>query len=118
MDIETLRNYCLKKKGIEECFPFNETVLVFKVGGKMFLLADIDEKPLSFNAKCDPDKAVSLRESFDFIHPGYHMSKKHWNTIVCDGRIAEKMALELIDESYALVFNSLSKKIQAEISMT
>lgn len=84
MNIETLREYCLLKKGVSEGFPFGETTLVFKVMNKIFLLVSLDASPLQFNAKCDPDKAIELREQYDAIKPGYHMNKKHWNTVVID----------------------------------
>jgi predicted DNA-binding protein (MmcQ/YjbR family) len=87
MNIETLREYCLSKAGVEETLPFGPDTLVFKVNGKLFLLAGLDEEPLSFNVKCDPDKAIELREEYTCVLPGYHMNKKHWNTIVVDGSI-------------------------------
>lgn len=77
MDIETLREYCLSKKAVEEGFPFGEDALVFKVAGKIFLLVGLNNNPLQFNAKCDPEKALELREQYDAIQPGYHMNKKH-----------------------------------------
>ena len=103
MDIESLRTYCLKKKGVEEDFPFGETTLVFKVKGKMFLLTSLNEDVLSFNAKCDPEKAIELRERYDAVQPGYHMNKKHWNTIIVDGSVPAKQLKEWIDDSYDLV---------------
>src|SRR5579859_2350519 len=80
MDIETLRDYCIAKKEVTEGFPFGETTLVFKVKGKMFLLAALDAAVLQFNVKCDPEKAIEWREQYDAVQPGYHMNKKHWNT--------------------------------------
>jgi predicted DNA-binding protein (MmcQ/YjbR family) len=103
MDIETLRDYCLSKPGAEETLPFGPSTLVFKVGGKAFLLVGLDEEQLSFNVKCDPDKAVELREEFACVLPGYHMNKKHWNTIVVDGSVSTKQLKEWIDWSYGLV---------------
>jgi predicted DNA-binding protein (MmcQ/YjbR family) len=103
MDIETLREYCLSKPGAEETLPFGPSTLVFKVGGKAFLLVGLDEEQLSFNVKCDPDKAVELREEFACVLPGYHMNKKHWNTIVVDGSVSTKQLKEWIDWSYGLV---------------
>ncbi len=114
MNIETLREYCISKKRTEECFPFDETTLVFKVAGKMFLLVDIDSKPLSFNVKCDPQKAIELREKYSCVEPGFHMNKTHWNTIECDGSVSSKLILNWIDHSYDLVVSSLPKKVQAE----
>jgi predicted DNA-binding protein (MmcQ/YjbR family) len=110
MDIETLREYCLQKAGVTEEFPFGETTLVFKVGGKAFLLTSLDRSPLQFNVKCDPERAVELREQYDAILPGYHMNKKHWNTILVNGQIPERMLREMIDHSYELVSLSLPAK--------
>ncbi|MEO7312211.1 MAG: MmcQ/YjbR family DNA-binding protein [Chitinophagaceae bacterium] len=104
MDIETLREYALSKPGVEEGFPFGPTALVFKVAAKMFLLFSMDTDPFQFNVKCDPEKAIELREAYpDCILPGYHMNKKHWNTIVADGRLSAKQLKAFIDDSYALV---------------
>ncbi len=115
MDIESLREYCLKKKGVAETFPFGESTLVFKVKGKMFLLTGLYESPLQFNVKCNPEKVDELRERYDAIQPGYHMNKRHWNTVIVDGRLSEKMLREMIDESYALVVQSLPAKDRAEL---
>jgi predicted DNA-binding protein (MmcQ/YjbR family) len=104
MDIEALREYVLQKPMVTEGFPFGETVLVFKVQGKIFLLLSLDESPLRFNVKCDPDKAIELREAYpSAILPGYHMNKKHWNTIIVGGKLSAKQLKEMVDESYALV---------------
>ncbi len=110
MDIESLRNYCLLKDSVTEEFPFGNDTLVFKVNGKIFLLASLDNSPLQFNVKCDPDKAIELREQYDAIIPGYHMNKKHWNTVITDGSLSAKLLKEMIDDSYNLVAQSLSKK--------
>lgn len=116
MDIETLREYCLRKKSVKEEFPFGDSTLVFKVKGKIFLLAGLEQSPLQFNAKCDPEWAAELRETHDAIQPGYHMNKKHWNTIFVDGRLSEQLLRELIDHSYALVVKSLSQKDRRGLS--
>ena len=116
MNIEELREYCLQKPGVEESFPFGESTLVFKVGNKLFLLAGL-EQGNQFNAKCDPDRAIELREQHEEIKPGYHMNKKHWNTVDMDGRLPQKQLRELIDHSYELVFKSLPKKLQADIGL-
>jgi predicted DNA-binding protein (MmcQ/YjbR family) len=108
MNIETLREYCLSKPGVEECLPFGPDTLVFKVVGKIFLLASLDSEILQFNVKCDPDKAIELREVFSSVAPGYHMNKKHWNTILVDGSVPVKNIKEWIDHSYELV--SVKKK--------
>ncbi len=103
MNIEDLRTYALSKPDTEEGFPFGEETLVFKVKGKLFLLVSVYSQPLQFNLKCDPDRAVELREEYDCIKPGYHMNKKHWNTIVPDRTISNAFLKELIDHSYELV---------------
>ena len=115
MNIETLREYCLSKKAVTEDFPFGETTLVFRVKEKIFLLVSLDADPLQFNAKCDPEKAIELREEYDAIKPGYHMNKKHWNTIVIDGSISTKLIKEMIDDSYELIVQSLPKKLREEL---
>ena len=114
MNIETLREYCLSKKGATECFPFDATTLVFKVGNKMFALTDL-EGDLTVNLKCEPEKAITLREEFSFVLPGYHMNKNHWNTINIDESTPDKLIMNFIDDSYRLVFKSLTKILQLEI---
>jgi len=109
MNIDTLREYCLSKPGVEETLPFGPDTLVFKVNGKVFLLVGLDEDPLSFNVKCDPDKAVELREEYACVLPGYHMNKKHWNTIVADGSVSSRQLKEWIDWSYDLVLQKKKK---------
>ena len=115
MNIESFRTYCLSKPGVTEEFPFDEVTLVFKVGGKIFVLTGVDSFT-SMNLKCDPEQAVELREKYDGIIPGYHMNKKHWNTVLLDNSVPEKLVLQLIDHSYELVFKSLPAKVKAEIS--
>lgn len=115
MHLDEIREYCLKKKGVEECMPFGNDTLVFKVMGKMFLLSGIDSQPTQFNAKCDPEKAIELRENFSCVLPGYHMNKQHWNTIISDGRATDKQLKEWIDDSYNLVVSSLTKKLKQEL---
>ena len=103
MNVEEIRTYCIAKAGVEEGFPFGEQTLVFKVKGKMFLLVGLNNSPLQFNAKCDPERAIELREQYDCIIPGYHMNKIHWNTIIIDNTLSRKRLKELIDHSYDLV---------------
>ncbi len=110
MDIEQLQTYCLSKRGVEETLPFGPDTLVFKVMGKVFLLCGLDNDPLQFNVKCDPDKAIELREEYNSVLPGYHMNKKHWNTVIVDGSAPLKKLKEWIDHSYELVVESLPKK--------
>jgi predicted DNA-binding protein (MmcQ/YjbR family) len=114
MNIEELREYCLSLKGVTEDFPFDETTLVFKVGGKMFCLTDL-EGDLSINVKNDPEKNIELREEYPAVKPGYHMNKKHWNTISIDGSISDDMIKNFIDESYDLIVMGLTRKQQQEI---
>lgn len=115
MNIEELREYCLRKKGVEETLPFGPETLVYKVMGKMFLLTGLEYQPIQFNVKCDPDKAIELREQFICVTPGYHMSKKHWNTIIDDGSVSSNQLRQWIDDSYDLVVESLPKKLKAEL---
>ena len=116
MNAEQLRAYCLAKKGVEEDQPFGPNTLIFKIGGKMFLLLALDAVPLQFNAKCDPDVAIELREQYNCVLPGYHMNKKHWNTVVVDGTVSDKILLQWVNDSYNLVYDSLPKKIKAELA--
>ena len=109
MNIQHIREHCRKKKGVTEEFPFNEYTLVFKVMGKMFLLASLDRIPLQINLKCDPEKAIELREEYESVQPGYHMSKKHWITIVINGSIQGQKIFKWIDHSYNLVVAGLKK---------
>ncbi len=112
MNIEELRDYCMCKKHVDESFPFNEETLVFKVMGKVFLLTDITSRPLQFNVKCNPELAIQLREQFSCVIAGYHMNKKHWNTIYCDGTMNKNELKKWIDHSYQLVYDSLPKKLK------
>jgi predicted DNA-binding protein (MmcQ/YjbR family) len=109
MNIESFRDYCLKKPATIETTPFGPDNIVFKVEGKMFALAALDEVPPAVNLKCDPDLALELRDRYEQVTPGYHMNKKHWNTVVLDGVIAEREIKKMIDHSYDLVVQSLPK---------
>jgi predicted DNA-binding protein (MmcQ/YjbR family) len=109
MDLEKIRSYCLKKKGVIESLPFNEDTPVYKVMGKMFLLSNLTP-PVSINIKCDPELAVEFREKYDAVTPGYHMNKVHWNTVLLDGSIPDKYISEWIDLSYDLIVNGLPGK--------
>ena len=110
MNIEDFREYCLSKPETSESFPFDESTLVFKVAGKIFALTDINEPNFKVNLKCNPEKAIELRELYSEVQPGYHMNKKHWNTIDFDGSLREKILKEMIDDSYWLVVESLKKE--------
>lgn len=116
MNIETLREYCLTKAGTTESFPFGEETLVFKVGGKIYALMDTESRPTTINLKCDPERAVQLREAYSSVAPGYHMNKKHWNTITIDGSVRSSDIQEWIDHSYELVKKSLPKMVQAQLN--
>ncbi|HEX2866490.1 MAG TPA: MmcQ/YjbR family DNA-binding protein [Ignavibacteriales bacterium] len=109
MDIESFRQYCLKKKGAAEDYPFNEETLVFKVMNKIFALTPLEKIPLSINIKCDPERALELREMYESVLPGYHMSKKNWITVVMDNSMPDKLFKELVDNSYDLVVQGLKK---------
>jgi len=115
MNITFFREYCLTKPGTTEDTPFDENTLCFKVGGKIFAIIDI-ELFESVNLKCDPERAVELREQFDGIVPGYHMNKKHWNTVSFDGSVPDNLILELVDHSYDLIFKSLPKNSRDSIT--
>jgi len=117
MNIEAFRTYCLKKKAVTESFPFDEVTLVFKVAGKMFALASLDATPLRANLKCDPERSLELREQHPNITPGFHMNKKHWNTVLVGGNIKTNLFLELVDHSYDLVVKSLTKKVKKEMGL-
>ena len=117
MDIEAYRNYCLEKKGVTEELPFGEKTLVYKVSGKMFTLVDIDtfadiDTFEGINLKCKPEIAIQLREEYTGVVPGYHMNKKHWNTVRTDGSIPDKLIYQWIDDSYRLVVDR--KKLELE----
>jgi predicted DNA-binding protein (MmcQ/YjbR family) len=119
MNIQQFYEFCLSKKGVTEHFPFDEETLVFKVGGKMFALSSLkqwENGTPSLNLKCNPARAEELRAEFNDIRPGFHMSKVHWNTVTLHGDVPGKMVCELITHSYNLIFESLPKKEQAEIT--
>ncbi len=114
MNIEDIRTYCLSKKGVNESFPFDDVTLVFKVIDKLFALTSLD-KDLSINLKCDPETAIQLREQYSTVLPSYHMNKKHWNTVMIDGSINDKLIKKWIDDSYDLVASKLTKKQKIEL---
>ena len=114
MNLEEIRDHCLAKPGVSEGLPFGEDTLVFKVGEKLFLLASITSGT-QFNVKCDPELAVELREHHPEVQPGFHMNKKHWNTVHTDGSLSRKQLVDMIDHSYDLVFKSLPKQVQGQI---
>lgn len=115
MNIEDVRLYCLSLKGVSESFPFDQETLVFKVLDKMFCLGGL-EPPFSINLKCDPEKAIELREEYDYVRPGFHMNKKHWNTIDLDGSVNGNRVKEWIEDSYNLVVSGMTKKAKKKLS--
>ena len=115
MSLEEIRDYCLAKPSVTEDLPFGKDTLVFRVGEKLFLLTSISTGT-QFNVKCDPERAIELREQHSEVRPGYHMNKKHWNTVHTDGSLTRKQLCEMIDHSYDLVLKSLPKKAQEEIN--
>ena len=118
MHIERLREYCIAKKGVTEHFPFDEVTLVFKVMNKMFLLTGLtswENNEERMNLKCDPDWAEELRGEYESVNPGWHMNKKHWNTVTLNKDVSDKFAFELIDHSYDLIVKSLTKKLKEEL---
>ena len=116
MNLEFIREYCLSKHQAEESFPFDASILAFKIGGKIFALFGIDDFK-SINLKCDPEKSIELRERYEGINPGFHMNKKHWNTVNVFQDVDNQLVLELIDHSYDLVLKSLPKKIRDGITI-
>lgn len=114
MDLETYREHCIAKAGVTEEFPFGPETLVFKVGGKMFATLSIDAVPPRTNLKCVPERAVELRAEYPCVAPGYHMNKKHWNTVTLDGSVSDAVVREWVDASYTLVAKGLTKKARAE----
>lgn len=117
MTNQSIESYCLAKKGAVKEYPFDKVTTVYKVGNKMFALCSDAEDEIRVNLKCDPLYALELRSIYESVIPGYHMNKKHWNTIVCNKEAEDRLVEEWIDDSYALVFNSLTKKLQNEIDL-
>lgn len=116
MTAADLQAYSEKKPGVSWDTPFGPDVLVFRVAGKIFMLAPLDE-PGTINLKCDPERAIELRERYEGIVPGYHMNKQHWNTVDVTGSVPRQLLLELIDHSYELVLASLPRKVQAQLKV-
>jgi len=118
MDIEALRDYCLSKPSATEEMPFGPETLVFKVGGKIFLLVGLDQiDDFRFNVKCDPEYAVDLRSNYpDTVFPGYHMNKKHWNTVYANRQLSDARLQDFINDSYDLVYKSLSRVVREALS--
>jgi len=117
MNIEVLRSYCLSMKFVTEEFPFDENTLVFKVYGKVFALTSLN-RPDRMNLKCDPDLAIELREQYPAVTPGWHMNKKHWNTVIFDGSVPEQKLKEWIRHSFDCVVKKMPRKVQEEIEQS
>lgn len=114
MDANEILDYCLAKKGVEETFPFDQETLVMKVGGKMFLLMSLERQPITIAVKTDPEWSEELREKHPQITGAYHMNKTHWNSVLCEG-LKRELIMKLIDSSYELIFESLTKKMKVEV---
>ena len=115
MNAADLRGWCLQQPGALEDFPFTPEHSVFKVAGKMFAISALEREPLEVSVKCEPDLAVELRESYPAIRPGWHLNKRHWNTIAIDGSLPDELLRDLIEDSYDLVVSGLPKRVQAEL---
>lgn len=109
MDIETIKNYCAGKKGVTSDYPFDSETLVYRVMGKIFVLIPVEASPPSMNLKCDPTRAEILRQTYPAVTPGYHMNKRHWNTVVLDGSVPDDEVFDMVDHSYDLIVKSLTK---------
>jgi predicted DNA-binding protein (MmcQ/YjbR family) len=117
MTLANVCDHCLTLPHTEATTPFGPDVLVYKVAGKMFAVTAPDELPHTIGLKCDPDRAIELRDRYEDIRPGYHMNKRHWNTIMLEGRVPTKLVRELIDHSYQLVFDSLPARVRKELNV-
>src|SRR4051794_9760214 len=115
MDASELRMWCLRQPGATEDFPFGPMHSVFKVAGKMFALSALERVPLQVSVKCEPELAVALRNSYPAIRPGYHLNKRHWNTIMLDGTLADQLVQDMIEDSYDLVVSGLPKRVRAQL---
>jgi len=115
MDATDLRDWCLRQPGAIEDFPFGPATSVFKVAGKMFALSRLESAPLEVSVKCEPDLAVGLRESHPAIRPGYHLNKRHWNTITLDGSLPDEFVRDLIEDSYDLVVSALPRRTREQL---
>ena len=116
MQLAYLHDFCLTLPGAEDTLPFGPDTLVYKVMNKMFLITGVDDTVVSINVKCDPTKAIELREQYSYVQPGYHMNKKHWNTVLMDGTVNVTLLKQWITDSYNLVVTSLTKSQQTELA--
>lgn len=117
MNIEDIREFCLLKNGVTEDFPFDETILAFRVMGKIFLLCDLSNVDFTINLKCDPEWAVELRNLHDFVLPGFHMNKKHWNTVHTSRGASRDLLEEMITHSYNKVVEGLTKQQKMDLQL-
>jgi predicted DNA-binding protein (MmcQ/YjbR family) len=115
VDAIELRDWCLRQTGAVEEFPFGPETSVFKVAGKMFALSRLDRAPLEVSLKCEPELAVGLRDSYPAIRPGYHLNKRHWNTLTLDGSLPDRLVRDLIEDSYDLVVSALPKRVRDKL---
>jgi predicted DNA-binding protein (MmcQ/YjbR family) len=115
MNARELRDWCLGHPGASEDFPFTAEHSVFKVNGKMFAISALEREPLEVSVKCEPELAVELRNSYAAIRPGYHLNKRHWNTITLDGSVSDQLVRDLVEDSYDLVVSALPKRVQKEL---
>jgi predicted DNA-binding protein (MmcQ/YjbR family) len=116
MDLKELLTYCIAKPGATESHPFGPGALVVKVGAKMFAIIAEDTEPLTVSLKCEPEIAIVLRESYESVRPGYHLNKRHWNTVTLEGTVQDKHVLEWVDDSYDLVVDTLPRRVREEIN--
>jgi predicted DNA-binding protein (MmcQ/YjbR family) len=115
VDATELRAWCLQQPGASEQFPFGPEHSVFKVAGKMFALSALERSPLEVSVKCEPELAVGLRDSYRAIRPGYHLNKRHWNTITLDGSLADQLVRDMVEDSYDLVVSALPARVREEL---
>src|SRR5215212_15451 len=115
MNARELRDWCLQHEGAIEDFPFTAEHSVFKVRGKMFAISALGREPLEVSVKCEPELAVELRNSYAAIRPGYHLNKRHWNTITLDGSLPDELVRDMVEDSYDLVVSALPKRAQSEL---
>jgi predicted DNA-binding protein (MmcQ/YjbR family) len=115
MDATELRRWCLQQPGAIEDFPFGPETSVFKVAGKMFALTALDRAPLQVSVKCEPELAVDLRNTYPAIRPGYHLNKRHWNTVTVDGSLPDQLVRDLVEDSYDLVVSALPKRLRRDL---
>jgi predicted DNA-binding protein (MmcQ/YjbR family) len=115
MDAAELKAWCLRQPGAVEEFPFSPGVSVFKVAGKMFALSVLDGSPLEVSVKCEPELAAQLRATYPAIRPGYHLNKRHWNTITLDGELADQLVRDLIEDSYDLVVSAMPRRVREQL---